>query len=415
MATVDTSMYNNLQAPKIASPFENAAMMAQIQQGQAQNRLAQMKFAEAERADTERNMLAGAYRDSYNEDGTQDRNKLFKTLATGGQGQLVPGLQKQYNEADASSVELKNKQLAQTKAQIENGLKQFEAVGQIMSGVSDQPSYDVARQQIAQILGPDAAANIPPVYDPAVIEQGRAKAMGVKDQLEQKWKELDAGNKERDFRQKTDEFDYRQQNDAANRAQQREASIRTDSRSRELNATKVEENTLKREAKADTANLTKQSQLASFDTMIGTLDRLSTHKGLPNATGMMNYLPDRKGSDVSNFKAELESFKSQAFIPMVSQLKGMGALSDAEGKKLTAAVGALDTDVMSEQAVRESIARIIVDMKAAKDRVAGIQPNGNKASEYLNGAKDQADFAARVNALKAKGWTDDKIRAAYGK
>lgn len=117
MAQIDTSIYGNFQSPKINSPFENAAMVAQLQQARDQNRLAQMKFAEAERADTERNMLAGAYRDSYNEDGTQDRNKLFKALATGGHGQLVPGLQKQYNEADSSGVELSNKRLTGQKLQ----------------------------------------------------------------------------------------------------------------------------------------------------------------------------------------------------------------------------------------------------------------------------------------------------------
>jgi hypothetical protein len=60
---------------------------------------------------------------------------------------------------------------------------------------------------------------------------------------------------------------------------------------------------------------------------------------------------------------------------MVSQLKGMGALSDAEGKKLTAAVGALNP-AMGEQAFRASISRITKDMDAARGRLTGTNTGG---------------------------------------
>ena len=55
---------------------------------------------------------------------------------------------------------------------------------------------------------------------------------------------------------------------------------------------------------------------------------------------------------------------------MVSQLKGMGALSDAEGKKLSAAVGAL-SPTMSEEKFKDSIALVMKNMEEARARVAG--------------------------------------------
>lgn len=55
---------------------------------------------------------------------------------------------------------------------------------------------------------------------------------------------------------------------------------------------------------------------------------------------------------------------------MVAQLKGMGALSDMEGKTLKQAVGALDPS-MGEKAFRESVDRITADMQAARSRVVG--------------------------------------------
>jgi len=163
---------------------------------------------------------------------------------------------------------------------------------------------------------------------------------------------------------------------AATRAQSETNSLRTDARSRELNATKAEEARIKREAKDDTANLTKSSQIASFDTMLGTLDRLAAHPGLSRSVGLVGALPTMPGSDSANFQAELNTFQSQAFIPMVAQLKGMGALSDAEGKKLTAAVGALDPK-MGEKAFRDSVKRITDDMNAARNRMTG----GNAAAK----------------------------------
>lgn len=159
-------------------------------------------------------------------------------------------------------------------------------------------------------------------------------------------------------------------NNAASIANAARTANMTDARAREFNATKVEENNLKREQKQETSDMTKASQVASFDTMLGTLDRLKEHPGLKNSVGLMSKFPTVPGSDSANFQAELNTFQSQAFIPMVAQLKGMGALSDAEGKKLTAAVGALDPN-MGEKAFRDSLDRIIADMQAAKARVVG--------------------------------------------
>lgn len=124
---------------------------------------------------------------------------------------------------------------------------------------------------------------------------------------------------------------------------------------------------MKREEKQQEATQAKAGQVASFDTMLDSLDRIKTHPGLSRSVGLYSKIPSIPSSDSSNFQAELETFQSQAFLPMVSQLKGMGALSDAEGKKLTAAVGALNPK-MSESAFKESLNRIQKDMEAARQR-----------------------------------------------
>jgi hypothetical protein len=341
-----------------------------------------MQFADAERVNTERNALADITR-QYG--GTPEfGNQLYRAgLAKEGQAQ-----EKYVLDRDASKAKLKTEQLTQQKSQIENGLKQFEAVGQIMTGVRDQASYDAAKQQMVQILGPEAVANMPPAYDPQIIEQGYLKAMSVKEQMELRHKELNnlilsdgsinqpllAAKSQVARSGASSVQNYGQPTTAVDLATGEEKLLRFGNKG----GTQVVAGygpakkpvSEAAAAKAEAANMTKQTQIASFDTMIGTLDRIGSHPGLARSVGMVGALPTMPGSDSANFQAELETFQSQAFIPMVSQLKGMGALSDAEGKKLTAAVGALNPK-MGEKSFRESVSRIKADMQAAKARVSG--------------------------------------------
>lgn len=161
-------------------------------------------------------------------------------------------------------------------------------------------------------------------------------------------------------------------------------------------------NDIARADKMATLEKAKAGQVGSFETMLSTLDRLGRHPGLSNSVGLYSRMPTLPGSDSANFQAELETFKSQAFLPMVEQLKGMGALSNAEGMKLTAAVGALDPR-MSEQAFKGSIQRIQGEMGAAYKRVAGKDwgptrtvtrtgtLGGRKVLQYSDGSTEYAD------------------------
>ena len=75
----------------------------------------------------------------------------------------------------------------------------------------------------------------------------------------------------------------------------------TDARARDLND-------ITRGEKKKVEDLTKGSQIASFDTMLGTLDRLGKHPGLSRSVGMIGAFPTMPGSESANFKAELDTF-----------------------------------------------------------------------------------------------------------
>lgn len=73
------------------------------------------------------------------------------------------------------------------------------------------------------------------------------------------------------------------------------------------------------------------------------------HPGKNIGTGITSGISAIPGTDARGFKANLDTFKAQTFVPMVSALKGMGALSDAEGKKLADSVGALDPGMKTSE------------------------------------------------------------------
>lgn len=113
--------------------------------------------------------------------------------------------------------------------------------------------------------------------------------------------------------------------------------------------------------KGEEAKLVKQQAAQqtydTFNTALDTIKDLKEAPGLKSAVGMSSMLPTRPGSDAADFEAKLDTFKAQTFLPMVQSMKGMGALSDAEGKKLTDAVGALSPK-MSEAEFTKSLNKI---------------------------------------------------------
>jgi len=123
-----------------------------------------------------------------------------------------------------------------------------------------------------------------------------------------------------------------------------------------------------------------QGLASSFDAALDTLNTLATHPGKKAAVGFggaqLSMIP---GTDAAGFAAQLETFKAQTFLPQVQALKGMGALSNAEGQKLEAAVGAL-TQSMKQSEFDSQIVKIKSYLQAAKDRVGKNMPTPQSTS-----------------------------------
>lgn len=214
MATIDTSIYG-----RIKQPSDYAADRVRIQQADNQNKLAQLTLADAQEKQSNRNALTDLYKISVNPDGTIDRNKLITGLAQGGQGSLIPGIQKTFAEQDKAMRDA-------DRARLEQARERVNLIGQVAGSAVDPQSYAAGRTFLAQ-SGVDVS-NIPEQYDPAYVANARNQALTAVQQIEQVWKQKNYDQDER-------KFSYQQQNDAANRGVTIRGQNMVDARARDAN------------------------------------------------------------------------------------------------------------------------------------------------------------------------------------
>ena len=108
-----------------------------------------------------------------------------------------------------------------------------------------------------------------------------------------------------------------------------------------------------------------EAAMSTFDRSIQTIDEILANPALPSAVGIKgitSYLP---GSEAQTVKAKIETLKSESFLNEVEKMKGLGALTDAEGQRLVSAVGSLDRD-MPEKAFKEELKKIRGYMESRK-------------------------------------------------
>ncbi len=87
----------------------------------------------------------------------------------------------------------------------------------------------------------------------------------------------------------------------------------------------------------------------SMDNMLNTADRILKHPGLEGATGSVAARLPSFRQDSADFDALIDNLNAQEFTSQIPNMKGMGALSDAEGKKLAAALQNLDLKQSPDQ------------------------------------------------------------------
>lgn len=272
-------------------------------------------------------------------------------------------VQDKFTQRDAT----KAKTQAETKkAELAQKLETSKYFRDRLSTVTDQASYDAVLMEAEQ-MGAGFVSGAPRVFTPEWVNTQR---YGADDFIKKAENDLNRGVQMRgqDITMRgqdlTRDTTIRGQNLSAATARRGQDITR-----RGQDLTNARE-TQKLEAKATPS--VNQGSIDAIDQAKGSLQTIIDHPGRKAATGKSAIfnkvtLP---GTDRAGFQARLETFKAQTFVPMVAQLKGMGALSDAEGKKLTAAVGALDPN-MPEDEFLASANEIMNELELKKRRALG--------------------------------------------
>lgn len=151
-----------------------------------------------------------------------------------------------------------------------------------------------------------------------------------------------------------------------------------------------------------------KQQSLSAQQVLDQAAELYAHPGRQTATGASSFMANIPGTEARGFKANLDTFKAQTFVPMVSALKGMGALSDAEGRKLSESVGALDPSMPEKEfaASLQKITKYLYD----KAKVAGLEV---QMPEFVGKQGQQAPSGVALSASEQQEL--DQLRARFGR
>ena len=140
---------------------------------------------------------------------------------------------------------------------------------------------------------------------------------------------------------------------------------------------------------------------SGMDNLSRTIETATKVLNSPGFTGYfgtnLNPLSSRfiPGTEAADTETLVDTLKSQGFLSGIQQMKGMGALSNAEGQKVMDAIGSLSPN-QSEKSARAAIKTIIKTTEMAQKRMQqkygkGIQPSQQQLSDddlinkYLGG------------------------------
>ena len=201
------------------------------------------------------------------------------------------------------------------------------------------------------------AAEIAPVE--LTQKQAEAKKASVAAQFAESNAVVDLQKKGWEIEKLANDIDISKQNTkiaAMNAALAKEQNeLKREELQQKIDAAKLERDTTAREKAAEV-----ESARGNIDNLLNTADRIiNTPIGVvESATGPISSRMPTLSQDTADFEALIENLDAQAFLAQVPQMKGLGALSENEGKKLGAA--------LQNFTLRQSAPSLIANVKEAQ-------------------------------------------------
>lgn len=161
-----------------------------------------------------------------------------------------------------------------------------------------------------------------------------------------------------------------------------------------------------------------QSSNAAFDRLASSANTILNHPGLQGITGLRGRIPNMPGSQAADAEALLNTLKSQVGFGVLQEMRnnsksgssGLGAVSDAEGKRLENNLAALDKAQSLDQ-MKHGLQSIVDYANGAKDRLRDVYNMKHK-----QGAPEVTKPTAPTGGLTpAEQQELDQLKKKYGR
>jgi hypothetical protein len=148
---------------------------------------------------------------------------------------------------------------------------------------------------------------------------------------------------------------------------------------------KTEQTNFQKEVKTNEVKADIGNKVSNFNNIINQVEYIQNHPGRYNGliadprVALKVSLSPQQSYDYASAVTQL---KDQAFLNQVNQLRGLGALSDAEGKKIQSSLANLSIN-QSKEAFDRNLKVIFDTMNAGKQRAVSLgKPYGLKESDF---------------------------------
>jgi len=273
-------------------------------------------------------------------------------------------------------------------------LRPAEAAATYQTIIAALPGGD----KITEIAGKISEEGRKAAMAPAQLTEAQAKAQSaaVAANFAESGAVLDLQKKQWDISKIQNDMDIQRQNTkiaALNAGLKQE----TNDLKRQQMQAKLDEAKIKRDEVVRERVSSAESGRASIDNMINTVDKALGMMDKPlligtvgsRAAGTISSITPTFDADVANFEETIKTIGSQAFLAQVPSMKGLGALTEAEGKKLEAALVnlSLRQDETQLKANLKEAQRLILKARSALSSKYGV-PETIPDTPAASGAPD---------------------------
>lgn len=137
--------------------------------------------------------------------------------------------------------------------------------------------------------------------------------------------------------------------------------------------------------------------LAQIDAAKAQIEEMAKLPGRQWATGTTSYAPLIRGTDAWTYSRSFDRLKGMGFLANIQQMRGLGQLSDAEGKAIKEAFSELDLG-QPEKDHEWSLAKIYANLERGRDRLQTRKALGRDEAAKIEAARED-EIAAMYQRL----------------